>query len=395
MISLNEILRPSILKLKAYSSARSLTKDLETQNNKGMTNSVENNIKNTSSLSHPSHLKIFFDANENFQAPAIDTEDSISSLAHPNSWESKLNRYPNPQPPKLLDRFSELYQVHQNQILITRGSDEAIDILSRAVLEPKEDSIVIQSPTYGMYQVSAEIQNAKIIDVPLIFKDHTWVINFENLSDAISNHSVKIIYICSPNNPTGTLFSNEDIERCIDLLKPKTLLVLDQAYIEFTNSILSQKILNHPQVVILRTLSKAWGLAGLRLGCLIAHPDLILVLQKVLAPYPIPTAVSEIVQKKIDKTNEVVMKKNVNEIIELRERLKVDLLNLKCVEHVFSSSTNFLLVKFKDAKKTMDYTLKNNLVLRDRSSTIQNCIRITVGSKLENAKLIQVLTEMP
>ncbi len=372
MLDLNQIIRPSILKLKAYSSARSLTKNL-------------NALTPESSSFQTSEQKIYLDANENFQAPEL-----FNALP----WESELNRYPSPQPDALLKRFSKIYDVDVKNILITRGSDEAIDILTRSVIEPDQDSILIQSPTYGMYQVSNNIQNGITLDVPLIFEDQKWRMDYNKISKTLKDKKVKIFYICNPNNPTGTLFSKVEIERCLELLPSNTLLVLDQAYIEFTAEPVNFKDLNHPQLVILRTLSKSWGLAGLRLGCLIANPELVEVLKKVIAPYPIPTAVSKFALEALSDFNFSLMKDRVNEIVMMRENLKNELLSLSCVKNVFMSATNFLLVEFKNTEQVMNKTLNQNIVIRDRSSAISNCIRITVGSEDENNKLLQCLVEI-
>lgn len=399
MLNLEEIIRPSILKLKAYSSARSITNKSLT--NKSLTNnssthtSLSKNEKKTSAFSPYSEnvsLKkssndefnyntIYLDANENFKAP-----DLFKVLP----WESDLNRYPSPQPDLILKRFSEIYNVNPENILITRGSDEAIDILTRSVIEPKQDQIIIQTPTYGMYQVSNDIQNGTTLDVPLKFDGTTWTIDFENIEKTLKNNKVKILYICNPNNPTGTLFSTSDIQKCLNLLPSSTLLVLDQAYIEFAED----QDLKHKQLVILRTLSKSWGLAGLRLGCLIADPELINILKKVIAPYPIPTAVTEFAIQALNETNFEKMKKKVKSIIESRENLKNSLLTFKCVKNIFPSSTNFLLIEFINSEFVMKQTNLRKIIIRDRSSVVPNCIRITVGSEEENQKLLQCLVEI-
>ncbi len=378
MILLKDVVRPSILKLKAYSSARSLNSDL----------------KNA----------VYLDANESATAAELET-----GLA----WEKTLNRYPRPQPEALLQKFSDIYNVDKNKILITRGSDEAIDILTRATCEPKTDSILIMPPTYGMYEVSADIQNSLTIEAPLVFKstkssmndtavdlntksDMNWVLDLDLIKNKIQNvKNLKIIYICSPNNPTGTVFSKEDIKKVLSFLSTSTLLVIDQAYCEFSPEASVIELLNdYPQLVILRTISKAWGLAGLRLGTLLGHPDLISVLQKVRAPYPIPAPVIELAMVALSHAGFEEMQTRVEKTIKAREKLKSELLKLNSVVQIYPSSTNFLLVEFNNVSEVMDSMRVEKIILRDRSRQIKNTIRITVGTIAENEQVIQCLKNL-
>ncbi|MBY0386233.1 histidinol-phosphate transaminase, partial [bacterium] len=364
------VFRPSILKLTAYSSARSLT-------------------QNTGTL--PSQ---YMDANELAVTPTLST-----NLA----WENTLNRYPSPQPIKLLEAFSQTYQVPLKNILITRGSDEAIDILTRAVCEAKtidninNDTILIMPPTYGMYEVSADIQNTAVVKVPLLLKDDEWSLDLENIKLNLDDEKskVKIVYVCSPNNPTGTVFHKKQIIELLESLPKHTLLVLDQAYFEFTNDDKSVELLNnYPQLVILRTLSKAWGLAGLRCGVLLGNDELVSVLQKVRAPYPTPTPVAELALMALTPSGQQAMRERVSEVIEERENLKAQLLQLPQTVRIYPSATNFLLVEFTNTSLVMSTAAKNGIVLRDRSSQISNCVRITIGSKEENIKLLNCLQKM-
>jgi histidinol-phosphate aminotransferase len=405
MISLKDIIRPSILKLKAYSSARSLT-----------------NKYSTPDSSTPT---VYLDANESSMAPNLETN---------LDWESTLNRYPQPQPESLVQRFSEIYNVDTNKILITRGSDEAIDILTRAVCEPNKDSILIMPPTYGMYEVSADIQNVTTIEVPLILKSLaqtnkasnskynknqftknstdninnidcvtpdttdnktilTWEIDLASTQQIFKTEkNLKIAYICSPNNPTGTVFSKADIIEILKALPNQTLLVVDEAYCEFSpEGSVSDLLVKYPQLVVLRTLSKAWGLAGLRMGVLLGHPELISILQKVRAPYPLPTPVIQMAHTALSKKGYEEMQSRVKSSIQNREFLKSELQNLEDVVQIYPSETNFLLIEFKDVQKIMNAMLSENIILRDRSTQIPNTIRITVGSKAENELLISSL----
>lgn len=364
MIDLTKILRPSILNLKAYSSARSLTKELK------------------------SSTPIFLDANEYPFAPEI-----------LEPWETSLNRYPSPQPESLVQRFSKLYNVEKENLLLTRGSDEAIDLLTRAVCEPTKDSILITPPTYGMYEVSADIQNIKTLKSPLILKNQEWTLDIEGIQKELSEvkNNIKIVYICSPNNPTGTPFTLNQIQECLDLLPASTLIVVDQAYCEFAPEFSVVSLLSkNPQLVILRTLSKAWGLAGLRLGALIAHPELISLLQNVRPPYPLSTPAVELALKATNDEGEKQMNERVKNVLIEKNFLEKELLKFNEIKHVYSSSANFLLVEFKNEEiknKFLSLSFKKNIILRDRSSAFANSIRITIGSSQENQELIKCFKE--
>ncbi len=360
-MSWETIFRPSIFKLSAYSSARSITQSI------GII---------------PSQ---YMDANEFPMAPSLETG---------MAWENTLHRYPSPQPTKLLAAFSQIYQVPSKNILITRGSDEAIDVLTRAVCDSVDEAILITPPTYGMYEVSADIQNTAVIKVSLLCKENEWSLDLEKIKFKLTDPKTKIkmVYICSPNNPTGTVFEQKEIISLLEILPSHTLLVLDQAYFEFAPDDQSVDLLQrYPQLVILRTLSKAWGLAGLRCGVLLGNEELVSVLQKVRAPYPIPTPVAELALTALTPQGQQMMRSRVAEIIQERENLKQQLLQLPQTRRVFPSETNFLLVEFNDASLVMSQSAMQGIVLRDRSSQIANCVRITVGSKDENQKLLQCL----
>lgn len=367
--SWDKIFRASILKLTAYSSARSIAK-------KSLAEATQ-----------------FMDANERPLAPSLTTG---------MPWETTLNRYPAPQPLELLTAFSNLYGVPAKNILITRGSDEAIDVLTRAVCEPvssttKNDAILITPPTYGMYEVSADIQNTAVEKVPLLLKDNQWSLDLDAIKTKLTGATtqIKIVYICSPNNPTGTAFSKNQIHSLLETLPAQTLLVLDEAYIEFSSETSPIEWLSQfPQLVILRTLSKAWGLAGLRCGTLIGNEELVELLQKVRAPYPIPTPIAELALQALRGEGESLMRKNVAEIIQERENLKQELLKLPQTVCVYPSETNFLLVEFNDAGLVMKLSGDHGIVLRDRSGQVANCVRITVGTKDENKNLLTSLQKM-
>lgn len=345
----NELARENIVKLAAYRSARSIATTAD----------------------------IFLDANE-----------------APGPEEKNLNRYPLPQPTELLLRFSHLYGVSGEQILMGRGSDEAIDLLTRAFCEPEKDGILITPPTYGMYKVAADIQNAKVTESPLLWKNGDWILNKKEIIEKISTAAVKLIYICSPNNPTGTVFSHEDLIEICRAAQGKALVVVDEAYGEFSPSTTAIPLLSHfLNLVVLRTLSKAWALAGLRCGVVIAHADVISLLQKVRAPYPLPQPVIDCVQRCLDEKGLQTMQKRVVFLISERERLREKLLQLPSVEFVFPSQANFLLVRFISEPEAMGAAKNAGILLRsrDREPGLKNCVRITIGNREENDLLLQAL----
>lgn len=345
-LDLKKLIRPSIANLRAYQSARSLVSD----------------------------ARVFLDANE---AP-----------------EGRYNRYPSPQPAALLARFSELYGVPRDAILAGRGSDEAIDTLTRALCEPTVDSVLVTPPTYGMYEVSAAIQNANLCRVPLKFANDAWSLNTEQMIISAREERVKIIYVCSPNNPTGGVFDLRQIRELCSAMGSDSLIVVDEAYGEYAPAhsaiALTKEFSN---LAVLRTLSKAWGLASLRCGVVIADPSLIAVLQKVRAPYPLPQPVIDEALLCTDNKARSDMFARVERTNIERARLQLALSESPLVETVFPSVANFVLVRFLDADRVMRVTRNKGLILRSRTEELglKNCIRITIGGESENNELLDLL----
>jgi histidinol-phosphate aminotransferase len=339
----NSVVRKNILNLKPYSSARDEFKG---------------------------EAEIFLDANE-------------------NPYPSPYNRYPDPLQMRVKERLSETKGVPPPQIFLGNGSDEAIDLLIRAFCEPYQDSILLADPTYGMYQVCADVNAVNIkrttltsdydLDVPAINK---------SLDD-----TTKIIFLCSPNNPSGNVMSREKIHTILNQFNG--LVVIDEAYIDFsTEPSFTNELSQHPNLVILQTFSKAWGLAGLRLGMCFASEDIINTLNKIKYPYNVNIKTQELA---LEALNNVEKKDTwVNEILTQREVLKKELLSTKLVEKVYPSDANFLLVKVKDAPGSYKQLMGKGIIVRDRSRVIlcDNCLRITVGTPEENKKLIAALNTL-
>jgi histidinol-phosphate aminotransferase len=308
--------------------------------------------------------------------------------------EDGLNRYPDPQPERLKSILSQLYGVSTIQILITRGSDEGIDLLMRVFCEAGEDAVVITPPTYGMYEVSANVQGANIKAVPLLV-EAGFALDKQHLLEEW-DPSMKLIFLCSPNNPTGNVFAAEDILMLCEQLKNKALIVVDEAYIEFsTTESLSACLSYYDNLIILRTLSKAYGLAGVRLGSLLAHPDVIALLKKVIAPYPIPLPVVKAVLSVLSIKNQRLIQEEIQAIQAERERLFEFLRSLAYVQTVYPSEANFLLVRVQNAECWMSLCIKHDIAIRSRSQMLglNNCVRISIGTQKENQRLQEVLAD--
>lgn len=290
-----------------------------------------------------------------------------------------LNRYPDPYQWRLKQILSSQKKVTIDNILIGNGSDEIIDLVQRVFGEPKEDSVIICPPTYGMYEVYANINNLKLISIPLTD-------NFQLNTEAILSQKAKILYLCSPNNPTGN--SLENLEYIIQNFNG--IVFLDEAYIDFSDKpSLVDKIKKYPNLIVSQTFSKARGLAAARIGVAYANAEIIAVLSKVKPPYNI----SELNQKAAVNAlaNETIFRNNINVIIEERDKLKVKLLELDFVTKIYPSDANFLLVEMENATEIFEALIEKQIITRNRNSVVKNTIRITIGTAQENELLIYTL----
>ncbi|WP_266205726.1 histidinol-phosphate transaminase [Pontibacter kalidii] len=346
MFNLKDIIRPNVLKMKAYSSAR-------------------DEFKGAAS--------VFLDANEN----------SLGSLAG-----DKYNRYPDPHQRKLKTRIAELKGVQPEQIFLGNGSDEAIDLLFRMVCRPGQDSMLHLPPTYGMYEVSANLNDVALQAVQLT--DDFQLPVEEVLLNV--KPTTKIIFICSPNNPTGNLIEPESISELLRAFNG--LVVIDEAYIDFADArSWTSRLQEFPNLVVLQTFSKAWGMAGLRLGLAFASPEIIAVLDKIKPPYNINEATQELALQALGR--EEALRDMIEEIVQERELLMEALPNMPSVETVFPSDANFILVKVKDPNGMYKYLLDKGIVVRNRSSLpgCEGCLRISVGTLEENQQLLQAISQ--
>jgi histidinol-phosphate aminotransferase len=346
MFNLDKLLRDNIRALVPYSSARDEFKG---------------------------EAKVFIDANEN-------------SLGSPlTKW---YNRYPDPHQWKVKEAISQIKGIGPEHIFLGNGSDECIDLLYRAFCVPGRDNVIINPPTYGMYEVSAAINDVEVRRAVLLDDFQLDLVHLENLVD----EHTKLIWICSPNNPTANSMSREDIE--IILNNFSGLVVIDEAYINFSrHRSFIQELGDYPNLVVLQTMSKAWGLAGLRVGMAFAGQAIVEVLNKVKPPYNISQSTQELVLKALEEVGQV--NDMIRILVQLRERLAADLAVLPVVRKVYPSDANFLLIKTENARGIYEYLLHAGIVVRDRSKVelCAGCLRITVGTEEENQELLMALKQ--
>jgi histidinol-phosphate aminotransferase len=301
-----------------------------------------------------------------------------------------LNRYPEPQPHALVEGLAALYGAPPQSVLIGRGSDEAIDLLTRSFCRAGRDAVLVCPPTFGMYAVSARIQGAEVISVPLRVDA-----DFGLDERAILEHctpAVKLVFLCSPNNPTGNLLDEQTVVRLAGKLAGRAVVVVDEAYLEFANTpSLARHLPKLPHLAILRTLSKAHGLAGARCGTLIAHPEVIALLRKVIPPYAIPQLTLEAVLKQLEPAKLVESRAQVAVIRAERERLMAALPDLSRVVRVWPSVANFILAQFSDAGAALQLARDTHLLVRDARGYpgLGQALRITVGTATQNNRLLE------
>lgn len=304
--------------------------------------------------------------------------------------ENTYNRYPDPLQVTLRNKLAELKNLRPEQVFTGQGSDEAIDLLCRLVGRPGKDEVLLCPPTYGVYAISAAIQNLRVKEITLID-------GFQPNVEAIlktASASSKLLFLCSPNNPTGNLVENGRLEALLNAFPG--LVVVDEAYIDFAGPEASVAPLldRYPKLVVLQTLSKAWGQAGLRLGMAFAHPRIVELLQRIKAPYNMATPSQQLALDALNAANRFA--EQTLQLVNERNRLAEVLQSLPQVEQVFPSQANFLLVRFADANGTYQKLLSNGIIVRDRSRIpqLEGCLRMTVGTPEENKRLLATLQSL-
>jgi histidinol-phosphate aminotransferase len=304
-----------------------------------------------------------------------------------------LNRYPEPQPAALIERLAALYDVDPCKVLAGRGSDEAIDLLVRAFCRAGEDAVIICPPTFGMYSVAARIQGAAVVEVPL---DATR--GFALDADAVlaaCRDTVKIVFLCSPNNPTGNLLERRAIERLCGTLDERALVVLDEAYLEFSGEPgFTDAIDRYPNLVVLRTLSKAYALAGARCGALLAAPDIVELLQRIIPPYALPSPTVEAVLTLLGAPQLAFAAARIETICAERERVARALACCQGVLRVWPSAANFLLVACRNPAAVIAAAAASGLIVRDvrRQPALAQCVRVSIGTPAQNDRLLTAIS---
>ncbi|MDE1185924.1 MAG: histidinol-phosphate transaminase [Pantoea sp.] len=307
--------------------------------------------------------------------------------------QQTLNRYPECQPKLVIGRYAAYAGVTPEQVLVSRGADEGIELVMRAFCEPGKDAILFCPPTYGMYSVSAETIGIEYRTVAAL---DNWQLNLPAIADQLDG--VKVVYMCSPNNPTGNLINPDDIRALLDMTAGKALVVADEAYIEFCpQATLAGWLKDYPHLVILRTLSKAFALAGLRCGFTLANKPVIDLLMKVIAPYPLATPVADVAAQALSDQGLALMREHALQLNDNRSWLLEQLPQIACVEAVFPSETNYILARFTDSPKVFKALWDEGIILRDQNKNpgLAGCLRISIGTREECERLIAALQALP
>ena len=332
-------------------------------------------------------MKPYSSARDEFAG--FDIADMIFLDANENPFENGVNRYPDPQQMSVKAVLAKQKNVKTNQILLGNGSDEVLDLLFRAFCEPKTDNVITLPPTYGMYGVLANINAVENREI-LLSKDFQPEI--EKIIAAIDENT-KMIFLCSPNNPTGNSFSDEGVAYLLQNFKG--LVVIDEAYIDFSKKeSWNNELDEYPNLVITQTLSKAYGLAGIRLGICYASAEIISVLNKIKPPYNVNELTQKRALERLDKPEKI--KSEIESIITQRSVLLKVLLDVDFVEKIYPTEANFILVKVDDANKRYGELIAKGIVIRNRTTQplCENTLRLTVGTEQENMKLIEVLKQL-
>jgi histidinol-phosphate aminotransferase len=345
VFNINTLTRENIKKLEAYSSARNEFKGL-----------VDN--------------VIFLDANE-------------------NPFENGINRYPDPMQNKVKQKLADIHQVSEEQMLLGNGSDEVLDLIFRAFCEPKLDNIITLPPTYGMYKVLADINDIEVKEVIL---NNEFQPNVDAILDKV-NSNTKLLFLCSPNNPTGNSFTEASVIKLLEAFNG--LIIIDEAYIDFSKQKSWLKRLeDFPNLIITQTLSKAYGMAGIRLGICYASKEIISILNRIKPPYN----VNELTQQKaLSRLSDLKqIRHQIADLLVERKRLSDALKEISFVETIYPSDANFILIKVDDALKRYNQLLEQKIVIRNRSKQhlCDNCLRLTIGTPLENKKLIEAFKSL-
>ncbi len=323
--------------------------------------------------------RVYLNANESPTADCFEIDSS------------HFNRYPDCQPSELISAYADYAELNPDQVIATRGADEGIELLIRAFCTPAKSKVLICTPTYGMYAISAQTFNVGIVDVELL---PDFSLNLADIKQQVGN--VNIVFLCSPNNPTGTLLNQSDIHEVLTAYKDSAIVVLDEAYIEFSARHNNANLLKqYSNLVILRTLSKAFGLAGIRCGFMLCSDAIHSVIMKVIAPYPISDPVAQIASTSLSEKGLAHMSARVDELnIELN-KLKHALCEIDAVDVVGEQCGNFILFRSSLNQELMQFLVEQNVLIRNQSkqTNLNNCLRISAGTSSENDKVISLIQQ--
>jgi len=329
---------------------------------------------------------------------AVPKADMVRLHANESAWRHDwddtgrgLNRYPDPRSEALTARLADLYGVPAEQVLLTRGSDDAIDVLVRTFCEAGRDKVVVCPPTFGMYAVAARLQGADVVEAPLLGEQG---FGLDLPATEAAAASAKIVFLCSPNNPTGNTIPGEQVASLCRHLAGRALVVVDEAYGEFADTPSATGLrAGHDNLVVLRTLSKAYALAGARVGVLIGEAELVRLLRGVLPPYPLPTLSVEAAESLLAPAALTRARAETAATVRRREQLRDLLGGLPCIDYIWPSEGNFLLVRFRDADSAVAACRAGGVLVRDfsRKPGLAGCVRITVGDEAQNRALADIL----
>lgn len=324
--------------------------------------------------------------------------------ANESPWTSSadsglgLNRYPEPQPAALRARMAELYGVPVERLMVTRGSDEGIDLLVRAFCRAGLDGVLIAPPCFGMYAVCARVQNAPLVEIPLTDDDHGFSLDLTAVEDIVAHGEVRLVFLCSPANPTGQALAIKDIRRLAHSIAGKAVLVIDEAYAEFSSVGSARPLLDEfAHLVLLRTLSKAYAMAGARIGAVLADPDVIGVLRSVAAPYSVAAPSASLALQALSERAQAESRERIALSLQERDAVFKKLRRVRGVTRVYPSQGNYLLVRFDDVDAALARLLAAGVVVRDMRAMPQlgDALRISVGTPEENKAMIEALIEAP
>ena len=319
-----------------------------------------------------------------------------SPWASPGDASGSSRRYPDPQPQALREKLADLYGCNAAQLLIGRGSDEAIDLLVRALCEPGRDAVVVTPPVFGMYAVCARLQNAPLVEVPLVDGAAGFMPDLGAIADSTIASKAKLVFLCSPSNPAGAAIALADIEALAKRLQGRALVVVDEAYGEFSEVPSAVGLVGKlPNIAVLRTLSKAHALAAVRIGSLIADTELVTLLRRCQAPYPVPTPCAELALAGLSDTALAQTRQRVATVKSERARLQAALVALPDVVRVYPSQGNYLLARFRDAETVFRRLLAAGVVVRDQRAAPQlgDALRISIGTPEQNNRVIAAVSE--